>query len=49
MCGVEVTPPCLDQHLGLGKAEESLAVKQFAPELEVKAFEVAGFFQARGG
>ena len=35
--GVEVTPPRLDQDLGLGQAEEGLAVQQFIPELGVEA------------
>jgi hypothetical protein len=31
--GVEVAPPGLDYHLGLGQAEEHLAVKQLVAEL----------------
>jgi hypothetical protein len=36
--GVEVTPPGLDENLGLGEAEYDLAVQQFVAEPGVEAF-----------
>ena len=39
--GVEVPPPGLDQDLGLGQAEEDLAVEQLIAQLAVEAFAVA--------
>ena len=35
-----MSPPRLDQHLGLGEAVEDLAVEQFIPKLAIKALAV---------
>jgi len=36
-----MSPPCLDQHLGLGEAVKDLAVEQFVAKRPVKAFVIA--------
>jgi hypothetical protein len=38
--GVEVDTPCLDQDLGLGQAEEDLAVERLVAQLAVEALAV---------
>jgi len=43
---VVVTPPGLDQDLGLDQAEEDLAVEQLIAQLAVEAFAVAVFPRA---
>lgn len=45
---VEVPPPGLDQHLGLGEAEEQLAVQQSIAQLGIEALAVTVLPQAAG-
>jgi hypothetical protein len=39
--GVIISPPCLDDDLGLGEAVEDLTVEQFIMQLRVEALAVA--------
>lgn len=41
--GVVVSPPCLDQDLGFGEAEEQLAIEQLVAQLAVEALAIAVF------